>query len=173
MVSVSRGTAEASDLLELRAVVRESIEQTSQSPNVHQRRRRLKEGGTAGNGSLRGWKKTKSLGRDRELRAGLSVMYLLTIVVITSIMRGRKKKALRRRHYDQHSQERRTRACRSRLARYAVQFFVCGLLRPETRAIPHAAGHERRPDRRRRRIPYAPAPGHGNRHLRAFRRAGA
>jgi hypothetical protein len=44
MVSVSRDMEEASDLVEAAVVVRESIEQTSQTLNVHQRRRRGKEG---------------------------------------------------------------------------------------------------------------------------------
>src|SRR5260370_42299923 len=95
--------------------------------------------------------------------------YLLTIIVITSIIAPESQEV----GHDRYPQERGTRPRRPRLAEHAFHLFVRRLLRSQAYALSHAARHERRPRRGRRRLPDAPAPRHGNRHVRAGRRPGA
>src|SRR5947209_6669521 len=95
--------------------------------------------------------------------------YLLTIIVITSIMLLESQEV----GHDRYPQERGTRPRRPRLAEHAFHLFIRRLLRSQAYALSHAARYERRPRRGRRRLPDAPAPRHGNRHVRSGRRAGA
>src|SRR5712691_1051725 len=106
--------------------------------------------------------------RDGKGREELKT-YLLTIIVITSIMTPESQEV----GHDQYPQERGTRPRRPRLAEHAFHLFVRRLLRSQAYALSYAARDERRPRRGRRRLSDAPAPRYGNRHVRSGRRAGA
>src|SRR6266436_5028073 len=178
MVSVSRGAEEPSCFLVVVAESVESIEKSSeaaaQSPafliTVHQRRRRreLAERVLSWPEECSKWNKFKEL-RERGAAPRWQYMPLDNCRYNEYYLFVRTTQEV---GHDGHPQKQGTRAHEPRLAEFAFHIFVCRLFRSRACAVPHAARDERRPGRGRRWFPQASAPRHGNRDLRARRRAG-
>src|SRR5712692_723547 len=171
MVSVWRAVVEPSCFLVVVADSGESIEKSSVAAERLPRFRyhctpkgAPPETGRRGLQSAPRQRVDWGMGARRELQ-----IFLLTTVVITSIIVSQPQEV----GHDEDPQERRTRARVPRLAGFAFHVFVCRLFRSRTRAVPHAAGDERRPNHRGRWFSEAPSPGYGNRDVRAGRRTGA